>query len=145
MKFKRLLGIGVAVALLIVWVWLDAIIHYRWSEQVIKQKQGEGWTLAAILNNSVDFTHPWNIFAKHPVERIWFVRPNTLTHLNENVVAVRILTVDYEGIEDVSVLAFDCTDKKAAFPAAGDYDPSKFQWRDYEAVSTVHFAKIVCR
>lgn len=147
-KFKQVLGIAATVGLLIAWFGLDAVRDYGWSRHVIKQERTKGWTLAATLNNYIDLTHPWTV-VKQPVVRIWFVRPNALVHLSGNVAAVPVLTVDYEDmsrtVEDTSLEAFDCTDKKAAFISAGEIDPAKFQWRNYEAASTAQIAKIVCR
>lgn len=95
MNSKPLLAMATAVAAIIAGFCAGALIRYRWSRQVIKLKQEEGWTLVARVN-SVDFIHPWNNFIKPPA-RIWFVKPDTLTHFNGNIVFFRALTIDYDG------------------------------------------------
>lgn len=65
MNSKTLLAMATAVAAIIAGFCAGALIRYRWSRQVIKLKQEEGWTFVARVN-SVDFTHPWNNFAKPP-------------------------------------------------------------------------------
>ena len=147
MKFKLLSAVAITVAILFAAFCIVALMQYTWSRRVIKLKQEEGWSLVAIVN-SVDFIHPWNNFTK-PGARIWFVKPDTFTHVNQNIVAFRALTVDYDGsvsgtLEDTPVVAFDCTDKKTAIVVPPEFRPSKFQWRNYEVAFTAHIAKIAC-
>lgn len=143
MKLKPILGIITTVATVVALLCVGAVIHRRWSEQVIKLKRGEGWTLVAKVD-AIDFTHPWNNLAKAP-ETIWFAKPDTVSRFNGNIVFFRALTVDLDGIEDTPLVAFNCSDKETAVVVPPEFRPSKFQWRNYEPAFTAQIAKIACR
>ncbi len=114
---KKVLSVIAVSGLLFLWAYWAIRSDYAWADNVIREKQGEGWVVASTTANVVDITHPWTI-VKSPTVRVAFVRPSEAVWLNDDYVLARVLWVDYEGLsetkEEMFQNIYDCKRHRVA-------------------------------
>lgn len=122
-------ALGVAV-----WVYFSIKADYRWVENVISEKQQEGWVAASTTANVADPIRPWTFF-RPSVTRIAFVRSNDVFWIAEDRPAYKVLWVDRDLGQDTFVHVANCRTGESAF-VAGDKVPARLprelDWRPSE-------------
>ena len=112
MKEKlQLLAVGLLV---VCWFCYQAYSDYSWSENVIRNKTAEGWTLAVSQDNYGSLLHPWT-WLKTPVTGLWFIKPAMLRKFKSTIVTP-VLNVQYDYEEtnaEVNIQFFDLMGKSA--------------------------------
>lgn len=126
--------------------------NYMWSKLVIKEESKTGWVVVETQADYINITLPWTIF-KQPVTRIAFVKPNEFVKMNNGLVLVKTLWVDYSDMsttkEEIFQSVYDCQNNRTAFVednlTANQVSISQLEWRNNIYTSDITIAKLACK
>jgi hypothetical protein len=128
---KQLLFKILVTLIIIGWFSISALADYTWSEKIIKQKNKDGWTVAATNDNLVDITHPWTII-KTPITTIAFLKTENIK-INNDIRTTEILWVEYYKLsstrEEISPKIYNCDTRKSAY-ISKSIDIHDLSWKD---------------
>src|SRR5438552_205498 len=107
-RWLKTLGI---LALIFGALFFYARSDYTWTSSIIAKTEKNGWHLVSRQTNIVFIERPWTMI-KTPVMGLWFINPNRMFRVDEDIAVAEILRIQRQADgsleSETSVNIFDC-------------------------------------